>query len=872
MNQICTCGLFERLPVGLYRATPEGALLEVNTSLIRMLAYPDRESLLARNLGDLFADPGAYRNLLAMLEKSSPVFDYDVELRRFDGTTVPVVYSCCPVHGDDLREPYLEGSFKDISEWKHLENELRNNEARFRALVKKSDAMVVINTAGEFTYISPALENMLGYTPEVLMGRSAFSLVHPDDVGMAHNAVTTVIESGNQAMLEFYCRHADNSWRYLQAIGANYLHDPALQGLVINLHDITARKKIEEEIRIFKAAFETSLDGLLLTDTKGNITYANPSTLRIYGYNLEEITKMHTFSLAPDPGTGQAILEGLRKTGGWVGEITGVRKNGECFPCLLTDSRVRDIRGNHVATLGIVRDITEQKQAEKALRENEARYRTLVETCADAISLSDLEGRFLAFNKQFTRLYGYESPEEITMAGVNAYNMVVEADRPRTLQEIAKVLRDGSSHNIQYLAIRKNGEVFPVEVSASLIYDAEGQPSAFMAISRDITVRKLFEEELLLAKDAAEVANRAKSEFLANMSHELRTPLNAILGFNQVLERGTYGELNGKQMEFLKYIRESGNHLLEMVNDILDLAKIEAGKFQLEKRPVDLELLLRQTAAAIATMAEMKQIKLVKNFAPRLGYLETDEIRLKQVVYNLLSNAVKFTDSGKQIGIDALAEGQYAVISVWDEGIGIPGADLERIFNPFEQVRNIKGTGLGLAIVKRIVTLHGGTVGVISNPGSGSRFTVRLPGLNPASIVSEETEELKSGSTQTVSKIRETILVVEDNSLNQELIRSVLEAAHFRILVASSGEEALNLCSGANFDLVLMDIQLPGINGIETMEQMRARLTQHIPFIALTSYAMKGDREKYLGMGFDNYLSKPLDIDLLLRTIEAVFQ
>jgi PAS domain S-box-containing protein len=874
MKQICTCGFFERIPVGLFRSTLEGTLLEVNPSLVKDLAYPDRESLLAKNFADLFVDPHEYEQLLTMLKKSNLIDEYGVELRRYDGTTVPVTCSCGKVDRDQSGEqPYIEGAFKDITERKNLENEMRNNEVRFRALVEKSsDATVIINAAGEFTYISPALENVLGYSPEFLLGKSAFSLIHPGDEEGARNAFAALIESGSQATLELYCRHADDSWRYLQAVGANYFHDPAIQGLVVNLHDITARKKMEEETRVFELAIETSLDGFLLNDLKGNITYANAAALRIFGYSLEEIAGMHAFGLAPDLDTGLIIHESIEKTGGWIGEVTGVRKNGELFPCLLTNSRVRDTRGNPVATLATFRDITEQKQAEKALRESEARYRTLVETCADAISLTDLKGRFLAFNKQFTRLYGFESLEELVRADVSIWDLIVEADRPRTSQEAAKLLKYGSNSNIQYSAIRKDGTVFPIEVSASLICDAEGQPSAFVAISRDITVRKMIEEELLLAKEAAEAANRAKSEFLANMSHELRTPLNAILGFSQVLERGTYGELNVKQVEFLKYIRESGNHLLEMVNDILDLAKIEAGKFQLEKKPVDLGFLLQQAVAAIASLAEMKQIKLVKNFMTPLGNLETDEIRLKQVVYNLLSNAVKFTEAGKQIGIDVQAEGPDAVISVWDEGIGIPAEDLERIFNPFEQVRNIKGTGLGLAIVKRMVTLLGGTVGVISTPGSGSRFTVRLPGLNLAPAIPGETGEYQSGSTLTAAKTRKKILVVEDNLLNQELLRSVLEASRFRILIVPNGEEALQLCSGADFDLVLMDIQLPGMNGIETMEQMRLRLTRPIPFIALTSFAMKGDREKYLEMGFENYLSKPLDIDQLLQTIELVLQ
>jgi signal transduction histidine kinase/CheY-like chemotaxis protein len=367
-------------------------------------------------------------------------------------------------------------------------------------------------------------------------------------------------------------------------------------------------------------------------------------------------------------------------------------------------------------------------------------------------------------------------------------------------------------------------------------------------------------------------ANNLKSEFLANMSHELRTPLNAVIGFSELLLDPGYGDLNQDQREYVADILSSGRHLLELINDILDLSKIEAGKMRLALDEFDLSLAAEEALMTLRVEADRKEIALEARLDPAVPSVRADRGKFKQILTNLLSNAVKFTPAGGRVCLSTAREGSALRVSVEDSGIGIRPEDQARIFAAFIQVdgsyaRKYQGTGLGLTLVKRFVEMHGGEIFVTSEVGKGSTFTFRLPFspraaavADPAPLVPVAAAPAARESLNVSEGPGDLILVVEDNPANLKLVREVLKGRGYRVLEATSGEEALDALKFIHPDLILMDIQLPGMDGLTVTRRLkRDPATRDIPTIALTAHAMKRDEARVLEAGCAGYIPKPID-------------
>jgi PAS domain S-box-containing protein len=558
--------------------------------------------------------------------------------------------------------------------------------------------------------------------------------------------------------------------------------------------------------------------------------------------------------------------------------------------------------------LKLKEEIYEKNRALNDLKKSEAKYQDLYDNAPDMFFSVDLSSHIVInCNKTLLKELGYVWDEFV---GKEIFSfLTLESAQYARKVLYPRFIKTGIIKGAEQQVLKRNGTIMHVWLTNSVVYDNNGRYVYSRSIWRDITERKKIEEELKaerisLARKVEErtadlsllnsqlaKALRMKDEFLANMSHELRTPLNAILGLSEVLLDEIYGQLNQNQTKSLLTIEESGRHLLSLINDILDIAKIEAGKVELEIQKVSLHNL------AMSSLNYIKQVALKRDIRYSLKYnIQTDQIwaderRLKQILINLLSNAVKFTPTGGEIGLDVTEDGMgnSIIFTVWDNGIGIKQEDFQKLFKPFKQIdsslaREYAGTGLGLSLVKSLTELHGGSVTVESNFGKGSTFKVSIP-LQKATqnknqlnhnIQIEQNDKLIQEKTNTQSKqlfTNVSVLIVEDNDTNIALLSRYLKASHFRILVARNGDEAIEIANNEFPDIILMDIQMPGKDGIETTQIIRKSPNEklaNVPIIALTALAMPGDKQRCLMAGMNEYIVKPLRIKELLEIISKL--
>jgi len=638
----------------------------------------------------------------------------------------------------------------------------------------------------------------------------------------------------------------------------------------------SARREALHEKR-YRELLDNSSDIVYTHDLEGKlITWSKAGEL-ITGFTQRELFQKPIAELAP-PDQREAVRQWIQhiidgKSSGTY-ELVIIAKDGSR---IILDVSTRAITqdGKQVGILGFARDITERIQAQEALKQSELRLRTVVTNVPVILFALDRQGVFT-----FCEGKGLEAlemkPEQVVGRSIRTLD--------RFFPGIARRFERAISGE-PFVALQEvNGLIYECQVVPSR--DDKGEVTGLIGIAIDITARKKSEEEAQKAREAAEAASKAKSEFLANMSHEIRTPMNGILGMTEL---ALDTDLTPEQREYLEMVKLSADSLLTIINDILDFSKIEAGKLEIESEPFDLRHLIEMTLKPLSIRAQQKGLTLtskVDSNVPEL--LMGDSGRLRQVLTNLVGNAVKFTEQGSvevRVKAESLSREEATLqVEVVDTGIGIPRSKQQAIFEAFAQAdgsttRKYGGTGLGLTITRKIIEMMGGVIGVESEEGKGSNFYFIVPfriAQQKEAADFEPEPGGRNGDHQTASgspSLPIRILLAEDNPANQKLALYLLQKRGYVVEVASNGHQALAALEKAGpsgFDLALMDVQMPLMSGFEVtaaVREMEKSSGRHLPIIALTAHAMKGDMERCLEAGMDGYLSKPIQRNELLEMI-----
>jgi PAS domain S-box-containing protein len=643
-------------------------------------------------------------------------------------------------------------------------------------------------------------------------------------------------------------------------------------------------KRVTERTAEVQDLYDNAPTGYHSLDTNGVIVMINQTELNWLGYTREELAGVKMFRDLLTPQSQQVFNENFPrfKAQGWIKdlEFDVIRKNGSIFPILLNATAIYDANGKYLHSRSTLFDITERKQAETALRESEEQNRLLFEESPVPVALLNAEGVIVRANRAYQELTGLTLEQ---LLGYTARDLQLPAPESDLLRDILLQPEKAGGRSVSVEFTMRGAKGNQIEVVSRIFPFVLNGSEHILVTTIDVSTYKKAEELLRQANAEMEHAMHMKDDFLANMSHELRTPLTGILGITESMMLQVGGPLTERQRKYLGNIDSSGRHLLALINDILDLSKIEAGKVELELEKLSVGDICQASLAFVKEPAMKKHVNLSYHCEPANFLMVADARRLKQILVNLLGNAVKFTLPDGQVSLNVQADMQKASIrfDVVDTGIGMSAQDLARLFTPFTQVdsslsRRHEGTGLGLALVKKLTELHGGRVSVESELGKGSRFSVELPWRqslgNTAPLKPQlptQQEVMTALDTKAIAPKR--ILLVEDNIVNAEIVQDYLVNAGFEVARAQDGNQVLTQIWEIHPDLILMDIQLPGLDGLEVTRRLRQiSQFQTTPIIALTALAMTGDRERCLDAGATEYMSKPFSLKELETVIETL--
>jgi PAS domain S-box-containing protein len=816
--------------------------------------------------------------------------EFEETIRDPDGRPRHLIRRSLPVLGENGEVLRIIGYSVDITERVRIAEVLRQSEEHFRALIENAhDITCIMDPQGVMTYQSPSLTRLLGWEPEDIIGRPAWDYIHPDDAARVREAMDAIFaEPGTSRVVEYRFRHRCGEWRMLEAIGRTLSPDAADGAMVANIRDVTERQLAEQALQEreehFRRLIENAHDITCILDPLGAMTYQSPSFRRLLGWDRSEMAGRSAWEFVhPDdvarvvdsmsailaqPGTSRTVEYRFRHRDGEWRTVEAIGRT------LLPDSADGGLVAN-------IRDVTERQLAEQALQEREEHFRRLIENAHDITCILDPDGTMSYLSPSVLRVLGY-APEELE--GRNSFDFIHPDDAAGVVQAIESVIAEpGSTGFVEYRFRHADGSWRHLEAVGRMVVPGDAA-SGFVSNIRDVTERKHAEEALREATGAAERAraeaeraNLAKSEFLSRMSHELRTPMNSILGFGQVLARG---ELRVDQGKHVQHILKAGRHLLRLINEVLEIARIEAGRQSFSLEPVHVGTVMQEAVGIVRPLAEQHGVEVEDGTGEgRDGYVHADRQRLTQVLLNLLSNAIKYNVSGGRVRLTCEADpvGDDGEPRVWlrveDTGRGIPESRLHQLFTPFARLgaeqTEVEGTGLGLALSLRLAEAMGGTLELESTSPEGSVFRLGL--LGAANPLRRAEEARIPAAAADAKHSLATLLYVEDNLANLSLVETFLQMRPgWRLVPALQGRFGVELAREHRPDVVLLDLHLPDIPGEEVLRRLRADpRTSSIPVVVISADATRDSLDRLRQAGADAYLTKPLDLDEFLATLEV---
>lgn len=839
-----------------------GVILDCNQGLAEITGFSINE-LIGIDGMQLIAPE--WREYISCMIKEGYDKTYDAEGLRKDGTKfeISIRGKNIPYGGKIVRVT----EFRDITDQKKVEESLRASEERFRLMNENiSDVIVETDIFGNYTYISPSFRKVCARGEEVI-GKNAFELIHPDDVDLVKGEFLKGYNEGIDTRVEYRFFHPMKGYIWFESVGKPYINRHGKKIALIASRDITERKISEEMLREkeerFRLITDNISDAIVETDIDGIYLYVSPSYKHISGRGDEVIGETSTNKIHPDDiESARNAISSMVKTG--KDTIIEYRYLHPVMGYFWVESHCKTYttQAGEPRIVLSARDISERKKAEALLKESEASYRGLLDCVSEAIYILDENNRFIEVNEGAIQMYGLTREELVgkTPADVSAPG---RNDLEKTALAIQEAF-NGKPQQFEFWGIRKNGQIFPKDVRASKgTYFGK---NIVIAVSFDITERKQTEIELIHAKEKAEEMSRIKSSFLANMSHELRTPLIGILGYSDLLKDSVQ---DPDERKMARTIFSSGERLLNTLNMILNLSKIEANKIDIIKTKINLYESTKESIKLFEPLAAKKNIT-IELIKPELNVLVYGDIyMIDSIVNNLINNAVKYTQQGTvsvEISRETIHHVAWSVIKITDTGIGIPEEAQKYIFDEFRQGsegfgRAFEGSGLGLTVAKKYVDILGGEIKMESKIGAGSTFTVKLP----ADVQEEQGKQPDSKNNPGESTLP-NILLVDDDLTTYGVVKYMTSKLCI-ISHAKNGTEAIDMIRQKKYAVVLLDINLGmGLSGFDVLKEIKVTPGYDaIPVVALTAYAMAGDRQRFLDAGCQYYLSKPFRKNDLLE-------